>query len=246
MGEQEALFRIIDQQDPLFPSRLCDVLPSRPGGPGPPQCLYVRGKVDLLTTVCVAVVGTRHPTDAASSAAFHIGQAFAKAGITVVSGLAKGIDTQAHRGALAAGGNTIAVLGTPLCECYPKENAGLMETIAQRGLLVTEYQDRAFEPVRFIDRDRLQAALAHGVVPVQTRAAVKGARSKSGTLYTIDVARALGRLLIVPTPREDDYKRYPDLYAGGIHLLEQGLALRLSTATLPQIVARLQELSVCS
>jgi DNA protecting protein DprA len=241
-GETRSAYGTVNRGDASLPAALRSIVPVRPGGPRVPERLYSKGDVTLLQTPCVAIVGTRHPTEAASEAAFRIAAAFAQEGFTVVSGLAEGIDKEAHLGALSVSGKTIAVLGTPLFQCYPRAHSDLMEAIARRGLLITEYHDRGFDPLRFVDRDRLQAGLSLAVIPVQTQVATPGERKRPGTLYAVEAALAYGRLVIVPTPRQDDYRLHPGLYAGGMKLLSEGKALQLSTTNFPQIVDRLNTL----
>jgi DNA protecting protein DprA len=241
-GETRSEYCMVNQGDVSFPDALRSIVPMRQGGPGVPERLYCKGDVALLQTPCVAIVGTRHPTQAASAAAFRIAAAFAQEGFTVVSGLAEGIDKEAHLGALSVSGKTIAVLGTPLFQCYPRAHAELMAAIARRGLLITEYRDRVYDPLRFVDRDRLQAGLSLVVIPVQTKASTPGEKKRPGTLYAVSAALAYGRLVMVPTPRQDDYQLHPDLYAGLMKLLAEGKAIQLSTGNFSQMVDRLKTL----
>ena len=102
----------------------------------PPEKLYYAGNLDLCKTRCLALVGARKATAYGKWAAYNIAKRAAEHGITIVSGLARGVDSYAHRGALDAGGNTIAVLGCGIDICYPKENQLLMKKIAERGLII--------------------------------------------------------------------------------------------------------------
>jgi DNA processing protein len=104
----------------------------------PVELLYFQGLWDLVNTPCVAVVGTREPTDEGRARAARLSRLLVEDGYTIVSGLARGIDTVAHRSAMAAGGSTIAVLGTPITEFYPPENAELQRQIADRHLVISQ------------------------------------------------------------------------------------------------------------
>jgi DNA processing protein len=107
--------------------------------PDPPACIWTRGDRSILNRVAVAVIGARDATRDGLQIAHDISLDLARAGIVVVSGLARGIDSAAHRGALEGGGKTIAVLGTGIDRVYPPQNDALTEEIAATGLLVTEF-----------------------------------------------------------------------------------------------------------
>jgi DNA processing protein len=162
-----------------------------------PECLFVKGSVLPRDRVAVAVVGTRSPTPVGKVIAFEIARDLAGAGATVVSGLALGIDTQAHLGALAAGGRTIACLGTGVDVVYPRRNASLMRDIAARGSLVSEYP-AGTAPLgwHFPKRNRIISGISLGVVVVE-------AGEKSGALNTAGWALGQGRpVMAVPgSPR---------------------------------------------
>lgn len=139
--------------------------------PDPPPVLYARGNLGLLERVdAVAVVGTRKPTDLGLRIARRVAQHFASRGYVVVSGLAMGIDTAAHQGALEAQGATVAVLGTPVDKIYPAENQPLARRILERGgLLLSEHPPGASTDRRaFVRRDRIQSGLSLAVFPIQT------------------------------------------------------------------------------
>lgn len=153
----------------------------------PPKILYGDGDIKLLKSPCVAIVGTRHPTEGAKERAYDLAALLASRGYTIVSGLAHGIDTAAHDGALSVSGKTIAVLGTSLRKSYPPENKGLQQRITKDGLLVTEYDYDSFQPERFKYRDYLQAALSIAVIAIQAGRA-------SGTLHSLRAACDLDRL----------------------------------------------------
>jgi DNA processing protein len=158
----------------------------------PPFLLYLRGDAALLTTPCVAVVGTRTPTEYGLRAARALAQGLAEAGITVVSGLALGIDAAAHEAALPHG-TTIAVLGTGPDLAYPARHHGLQQRIARAGCLVSEYPPGSTpEPGNFPARNRIVSGLAGATVVVE-------ADSRSGALITARCAADQGRdVLAVP------------------------------------------------
>jgi DNA processing protein len=157
----------------------------------PPNPLYVCGGVERLISLaaepCVAMVGGRHPSDYARGVAQRLGRDLAAAGVTVVSGLALGIDAASHRGALAGGDAALAVLGRGLDASYPVRHTALFEQIVARGAAVSELMPgtRAWK-WSFPARNRIMAALAHAVVVVE-------ARESSGSLITADLAVTLHR-----------------------------------------------------
>jgi DNA processing protein len=155
----------------------------------PPRRLYVRGKGDpeLLSRPAVAVVGARACSPYGAQVARMLGRELAGAGVVVVSGLARGVDGEAHRGALETDGHTVAVLGCGIDRNYPAAHAGLARTIAERSLLVSEYEPGVEpEPWRFPARNRIVAGLCAATVVVE-------ARERSGALITADFALEEGR-----------------------------------------------------
>jgi DNA processing protein len=161
--------------------------------PDPPACIWTRGDRSILQGAAVAVIGARLASHEGLIAAREIAFDLARAGIVVVSGLARGIDAAAHRGALDGGGKTIAVLGTGIDRVYPAENGVLFEEIAAKGLLVTEFQPGAApEEWHFPRRNRIISGLSKAVVVVE-------AREKSGSLITARLAADQGRdVMAVP------------------------------------------------
>jgi DNA processing protein len=161
----------------------------------PPAQLYLRGgaEPELLARPAVAVVGARSCSGYGSQVARALGRELARAGVVVVSGMARGIDGEAHRGALEAGGATVAVLGCGIDRDYPAAHAELARRIADGGLIVSEYEP-GVEPApwRFPARNRIVAGLAAATVIVE-------ARERSGALITADFALEEGReVLAVP------------------------------------------------
>jgi DNA processing protein len=155
----------------------------------PPAGLFVRGAapVEVLVRPAVAIVGARACSGYGASVARSLGRELAAAGLVVVSGLARGVDGEAHRGALDAGGSTVAVLGCGIDRDYPAAHADLARRIAETGLIVSEYAP-AVEPTpwRFPARNRVVAGLAAAKVVVE-------ARERSGALITADLALEEGR-----------------------------------------------------
>jgi DNA processing protein len=154
----------------------------------PPARLYVRGgSVEILSRPAVAIVGARSCSRYRAQVARDLARELAASGVVVVSGLARGIDGEAHRGALAAGGLTVAVLGCGIDRDYPRAHAELARRIVGSGLVVSEYPP-GVEPApwRFPARNRIVAGLARATVVVE-------ARERSGALITADFALELGR-----------------------------------------------------
>jgi DNA processing protein len=166
----------------LFPARLRAIF-------DPPRVLYLRGggEAELLAHRAVAVVGARSCSPYGAQVARMVGRELASVGLVVVSGLARGVDGEAHRGALEAGGFTVAVLGCGIDRDYPASNAQLSRRIEERGLVVSEYEP-GVEPApwRFPARNRIIAGLSEAVVVVE-------ARERSGALITADFALEEGR-----------------------------------------------------
>jgi DNA processing protein len=155
-----------------------------------PPVLFVRGELRPTDAQAVAIVGTRHPTPQGVAVAERLARELAERGLTVVSGLALGIDTVAHRGALqAAGGRTLAVPGSGLRAIHPRENIALAEAIARRGALLSElHPDTPARGPSLMARDRIISGLSRAVIVVE-------AEEKSGSLDTAAKARRQGRLL---------------------------------------------------
>ncbi|MDE2048601.1 MAG: DNA-processing protein DprA [Betaproteobacteria bacterium] len=180
----------------------------------PPLLLYARGRRALLALPAVAVVGSRNPTPQGEKTAEQFARTLAQAGVSIVSGLALGIDAAAHRGALAATGATIAVIGTGIDRIYPARNKELAHAVAERGLLLTEY---AFgtPPLKenFPRRNRILSGLARGVLVVE-------AAVQSGSLITARLAGEQGReVMAIPGSIHNPQSR-------GCHaLIKQGAKL---------------------
>jgi DNA processing protein len=155
--------------------------------PGPPLALFVNGNVDALHMPALAVIGSRNPTQGGRRNAHDFSKHLASQGFVIISGLAQGIDTAAHEGALDAGGKTIAFLGTGIDRVYPAANRDLAHAIAGEGALVSEYPLGA-PPERwhFPERNRLISGLSLGTLVVE-------AARRSGSLITARLAAEQGR-----------------------------------------------------
>ncbi len=171
---------VVTLADTAYPRLLLEI-------PDPPPLFYAHGNVELLARPALAVVGSRNGTAQGLRNAEAFAKAFSEGGLTIVSGLALGIDAAAHRGGLAGEGSTIAVLGTGIDVIYPKSNAALFADIAARGLLLSEY------PVgtpsiahNFPRRNRLISGLSRGCLVVE-------AALGSGSLITARMAAEQGR-----------------------------------------------------
>lgn len=153
----------------------------------PPAVLYVRGRLPAQETACIAMVGTRRVTDYGAAVAERLAMGLAHVGVGVVSGMAAGVDTHAHRGALKGEGKTYAVLGCGLDTVYPASNRELYRLITQNGAVLSEYPPQA-GPDRhhFPIRNRIIAGLSAGTVVVE-------AGRKSGSLITAGQALEMGR-----------------------------------------------------
>ncbi len=182
----------------------------------PPQVLTFRGDVLEGDARAVAIVGARRGSSDGCEVAYRLAAELSSEGVTVVSGLARGIDRAAHLGALEAGGRTIAVLGGGLRRIFPPQNRGLAERVVASGALVSEQHPDA-EPRRhtFPQRNRIIAGLSLGVVVVQ-------AGPRSGALITADLALSEGReLFAVPGSIRDPLARGPNaLIKDGARLVE--------------------------
>ncbi len=179
---------IVLESDPDYPRLLAQIA-------DPPDLLFLRGQFQPCDGLAIAVVGARHATAAGRRVAEQFAGGLARAGCTVVSGLARGIDAAAHRAALAAGGRTLAVLGSGLLEIYPPEHRSLAHEVADGGAVISELPP--FTPPQaaaFPRRNRIVSGLSLGTVVVQ-------ASERSGGLITARLAGEQGRdVFAVPGP----------------------------------------------
>jgi len=170
----------ITLDDPRYPQALLE-------SPDPPLLFYAQGRIELLQADAIAIVGSRNPTPQGLDNARAFASHLSHAGLTVVSGLALGVDAAAHAGGLEGAASTIAVVGTGLDIVYPRRNLGLAHRIAARGLIVSEYSlgTPSMAP-NFPRRNRIIAGLASGTLVVE-------AALQSGSLITARLANEAGR-----------------------------------------------------
>lgn len=167
--------RMVTRWEPGYPVNLGDIY-------DPPAILFIRGEILPKDAKAVAIVGTRNPTRYGREMAEAVTKGLVREGVTIVSGLARGIDTACHQAALKEGGRTIGVLGCGLDVVYPKENASLVGEIVRNGAVITEFRP-GMPPMatNFYRRNRVVSGLSRGVVVVE-------AGRKSGSLITADHA----------------------------------------------------------
>ncbi|WP_028550411.1 DNA-processing protein DprA [Paenibacillus sp. UNC451MF] len=180
----------------------------------PPWVLYYKGTTDILNRLCIGVVGTRTPTTYGRRAAEQLSEALSSTQVCIVSGLARGIDSAAHEGALRGMGSTVAVLGCSIDQVYPPENKGLYQRIADQGLIVSEYPlHMKSHPGLFPQRNRIIAGLSAGVLVIE-------AALKSGSLITADQALEESRdVFALPGPITSPKSQ------GALALIKQGAKL---------------------
>ena len=171
---------VVTLADETYPRLLLEIA-------DPPPLLYARGRVELLARSALAIVGSRNATQQGSANAEAFARTLSESGLTIVSGLALGIDAAAHRGGLQGPGSTIAVLGTGIDVIYPQRNAALAGEIAQRGLLISEFPLGTVPAAHnFPRRNRLISGLTRGCLVVEAAVA-------SGSLITARAAAEQGR-----------------------------------------------------
>lgn len=195
-----------------------------------PEILYLKGSIVPEDRLAVAVVGTRDATEVGKRVSYELSRDMAGAGVTVVSGLAAGIDAAAHRGALKAGGRTLACLGCGTDVRYPAENSALYERIPESGALLSEYRlgtrPRAWH---FPQRNRIIAMLSLGVVVIE-------AGENSGALITARLALSLG-IPVMAVPGSVKSKRC----AGSNKLIQEGAYLVTSALDVLSFLRRENE-----
>ena len=172
--------QLLTYNDADFPQLLKEI-------PDSPLLLYVKGNIRALNTPSMAMVGSRRASVYGLSMAEKFAGGLAQAGVTIVSGLARGIDSACHRAALKVKGTTVAVLGCGLCHIFPEENKILAEEICSSGAMISEFSMETFPlPYHFPKRNRIVSGLSLGVIVVE-------ASAKSGALITSDFALEQGR-----------------------------------------------------
>lgn len=204
---EEQGIEILTEQHASYPRLLREIH-------DPPGVIFIRGQILPSDGLAVAIVGTRHATQYGLLIAERLACGLAQRGICVVSGLARGIDAAAHRGALAAGGRTLAVLASGVLNIYPPEHCELADQVAARGALISESPPRA-EPLSgmFPQRNRIISGMTHGTIVVE-------AADRSGALITARHAMEQGRQVFAVPGRVDSRMSH------GCHrLLRDGAAL---------------------
>ncbi|MCS7281322.1 MAG: DNA-processing protein DprA [Desulfobacterota bacterium] len=181
--------------------------------PDAPIVLYVKGKMRYLNET-IAIVGSRKASYEGLNLAERVGETLSELGITIVSGLARGIDAQAHRGALKGNGKTVAVLGCGIDVCYPAENRRLYEQISEEGMIFSEYAPGVPPfPYHFPERNRIIAGLSKAILVVE-------ASRKSGALITARLGLDYGRdVMAVPG------NVYDESHSGTNLLIKEGARL---------------------
>ncbi len=177
---------LLTPADEAYPDRLREIY-------DPPTALWVRGDVSLLSRAGIAVVGTRHPSPYGAGMAEMLSRDLANRGLAILSGMARGVDTAAHKGALAAGGKTVAVWGTSIDVIYPKENKRLAEDIvASGGAIVSEFALGTFPaPQNFPIRNRTLSGISVGVLVIEagehsgTRITARCAMEQNRDVYAV-------------------------------------------------------------
>lgn len=201
--------KILNHSHPDFPEKLKNI-------PNPPDVLFALGNTKLLNDTSIAIVGSRKCSDYGKKCAFDFSSTLSKNGITIVSGLAEGIDTYAHRGSVS--NKTIAVIGSGFNKIYPKSNLKLIDEILKNdGLIITEYFfDVDAFPFNFPKRNRIVAALSDGIVVIE-------AGENSGALITVDIAQNLNKkIYVVPSNIDSIYSK------GSNELLHSNVKVALS------------------
>lgn len=225
-SDDEEIKRLIDSKlgrfslsingTPSWPRKLRD-------SARPTPVIYYRGDINVIESRSVSVVGSRKATDFGRKRARRLARELVEAGVTVVTGLARGIDTEATRAAIESGGRVVGVIGTPIDEVYPKENKDLQETVAREHLLISQvpffrYSTEPFRAHRthFPERNELMAAVSDATVIVE-------ASDTSGTLSQARTCLQQGRPLFLMRSLLDNADiTWPQRFVGkdGVHILE--------------------------
>lgn len=215
LGEAERIVRlcrtrkikIISCEDDDFPHGLTTLRKM-------PACIYSVGKHELLSNMSAAIVGSREASDIGKRSAYNLAEALSQNGITVISGMARGIDAAAHKGALGGRGGTVAVFGTAIDHPYPKENIPLYDRIIQNGCVISEIPPgMQISKWNFAERNRLISGLADIIM-------VGEARSGSGALITAKYAGEQGKQVVcLPILPNDGFAGTISLAESGAHVL---------------------------
>ena len=213
--------RVLCLEDSTYPAPLKTI-------PDPPVILCSLGELTTMDAPCVAIVGTRSATPAGIELTLELATACALAGFTVVSGLARGIDTFAHAGALAGAGKTIAVLGTDVLNVSPAKNRQLATDICAHGCLLSEHPFRTSPSARtLVQRNRIISGLSLATLVIE-------AKKKGGTLHTACFAQAQGRPLLTC-----QWEQVNEVHKGTQQLIQDG-AVPFTPSEVNTVVEMLQ------
>lgn len=225
--------KVVSWMDHDYPELLCET-------PDAPVVLYVKGKLPSQDSLFMAIVGSRKASFYGQSISEKFAVRLAELGFTVVSGMARGIDTAAHKGTLKAGGKTVAVLGCGLSNIYPLENMDLMEEISGEGAVISEFPMKTLPLAHnFPRRNRIISGLSLGVIVVE-------AAQRSGALITADFALEQGREVFAVPGKIDQPS------SGGVNnLIKQGAKLVMCVEDIlediePHVLAYLESRKECS
>lgn len=204
---REHNLKIVTYNDSYYPENLKQI-------PGYPIVLYIKGEIKKEDSIAIAVVGSRRATLYGLTSAWEFAGNLAASGVTIISGMARGIDTSAHKGALKRGGRTIAVIGSGFKHLYPSENKELAEDVAKQGAVISEFPINV-EPLKqnFPRRNRIISGLSLGVVVVE-------AARNSGALITADFALEQGKEVFALPGKIDSSTSF-----GTNELIKQGAKL---------------------
>ncbi|MCM8762073.1 MAG: DNA-processing protein DprA [Candidatus Omnitrophica bacterium] len=204
---EENNISLVSLEDPSYPCLLKKIH-------NPPVLLYVKGTLPSDNDICLAIVGTRNPSIYGMRMAEKFAEQLSLYGVVIVSGMARGIDTAAHKGALKADCKTIAVVGCGMRYCYPAENFSLSNEIAKTGAVITEFPSYIKpKPENFPQRNRIISGMCRGIIVVE-------AGQKSGALITANLALEQGRDVFAIPGRVDDFTS-----KGTNQLLKEGAIL---------------------
>lgn len=210
--QSDSSHHILTWEDIAYPRLLKEIY-------NPPPILYAKGQLSWLQQQAIAVIGSRHPSYQGKETAKRFALELASQGLAIVSGLAAGIDTEVHLGALASTGATVAVIGTGINRCYPARNRGLAQQISEKGLILSEFPlDSSPKPGHFPQRNRIISGLSLATLVVE-------ATLKSGSLVTARMALEQNReVMAIPGSIHSPQSQ------GCHYLLQQGALLVTSAA----------------
>ena len=223
---------MISRYESLYPKALLDTV-SEDGKESIPLFLFYRGDLSVTSRRSIAIIGTREPSSEGEKAGTYLAKVLAEKGFNIVSGLALGCDTAAHKGALDGNGVTTATLGGGLDKVYPSENIELADKIVNAGgLLLSEYPvGEETSPYTLVARDRLQAALSQAVIVIQTD--VNG-----GTMHAVNAASVVGKPIFAVEYRHNLESKYD---GGNKYLVRKHIA-RPITSSIEDISSLIQSL----